>query len=255
MHKMSRIVGGALIFMSLTACTTHYKLSSIDRTRIVVDSRYDATPNQDAANFIAPYKHVVDSIMGPVVGHVAHDMSVERPESDLSNLLSDILLWAGRDYHEQPVVAVYNMGGIRAALRKGEVTFGDVLDVAPFENKICFLTLTGEKLNELFKQIAHRGGEGISHGVEMTITPKGELTSVLLNGKEIDPKADYRIATIDYLAQGNDGMNVLKEGTNLNSPQEESNNTRYIIMKFFKEMDSKGKAVESKIEGRIKIAN
>ena len=31
------------------------------------------------------------------------------------------------------------MGGIRAALAKGKQTVGDVNDMAPFENKICFL--------------------------------------------------------------------------------------------------------------------
>ena len=32
---------------------------------------------------------------------------------------------------------MYNKGGIRADLTKGDVTYGDILDVAPFENKIC----------------------------------------------------------------------------------------------------------------------
>ena len=68
-------------------------------------------------------------------------MHADRPESDLSNLLADILVWAAKDYGESPVLGIYNMGGIRADLTKGDVTYGDVLDVAPFENKICFTTL------------------------------------------------------------------------------------------------------------------
>ncbi len=254
MLKISKIVGGSLLFLALTACTTHYKLSSTTRTQIVMDSRFDAAVNKEATEFLAPYKHVVDSIMAPVVGVAANNMDAHRPESDLSNLMSDILVWAGKYYDEQPVMSVYNMGGIRSALTKGEVTFGDILAIAPFENKICFLTLTGEKMNELFRQIASRGGEGISHGVEMVISQKGELVSVRLHGKEIDPKATYRISTIDYLAQGNDGLNALKDGTELNSPQEESNNTRYIIVNYFKEKAAQGKAVDAKIEGRIKVA-
>ena len=42
---------------------------------------------------------------------------------------------------------------------------GDVLDVAPFENKISFLTLSGDKVKELFEQMARRGGEGVSASV------------------------------------------------------------------------------------------
>lgn len=253
MTKTTRIVACSLLFFSLTACTTHYKLSSTSRTRIVVDNRYDATHDATADAFIIPYKQKVDSIMGPVVGMVAHDMAAERPESDLSNLLSDVLVWAAKDYNEQPVMGLYNMGGIRAALSKGKVTYGDVLDIAPFENKICFLTLTGEQMMELFKLIAAKGGEGVSRGTQLVISKDGQLISAKLHGKEIDPKGSYRITTIDYLAQGNDGMNVLAQGTQLVSPQESSNNTRFIIMNYFKEKAAKGETVSAKLEGRIVV--
>ena len=75
----------------LTSCAPkHYQLTSVERTRIIVDSRYDQNPDQAAAQFIAPYKKVNDSIMAPIMGRVAHNMHPERPESDLSNLLSDV---------------------------------------------------------------------------------------------------------------------------------------------------------------------
>ena len=133
------------------------------------------------------------------------------------------------------------------------MTYGDVLDVAPFENKICFLTLTGEKVKELFAQIAKRGGEGVSKGVELVITKDGQLVSARLNGKEIDPSAKYRVTTIDYLAQGNDGLVAFKSATDLNSPQEDSNNARYVIRDYFQEMMKQGIVVDAKVEGRIVI--
>ena len=46
--------------------------------------------------------------MGPVVGSIAHDMTRHRPESELSNLLCDILVWGGKQFDEQPVFSVYN---------------------------------------------------------------------------------------------------------------------------------------------------
>ena len=233
----------------------HYQIVSVERTRIIVDSRYDQNPDEAAAKFLEPYKRVNDSIMGPVMGQVAHNMHAQRPESDLSNLLSDILIWAAKDYNEQPVLAIYNMGGIRADLTKGNVTYGDILDVAPFENKISFTTLTGEKVMKLFQQIAKRGGEGVSKGVELVVK-KGEpneLISSKLHGKEIDPQAEYRIATINYLLEGNDGMPALREGTNVISPQEASNNTRFLIMNFFRDMEAKGIVVDSQVEGRIVV--
>ena len=246
-------MGCAMLLLSATACKTHYKLTNVSRTRILIDSRYDAQPDKQAALFLAPFKAEVDKQMAPVIGTVAHDMAVNRPESELSNLLPDIFMWAAKSYNEKPDFAVYNMGGIRASLSKGKVTYGDVNDVAPFENKICFLTLTGEKVMELFRQMAKRGGEGVSHGVELVITEDGQLLSARLNGKDIDPKADYRITTIDYLAQGNDQMTAFKSGTNLNAPKEDSNNSRFVIMDYFKAMEAQGKAVSSKVEGRITV--
>jgi 2',3'-cyclic-nucleotide 2'-phosphodiesterase (5'-nucleotidase family) len=241
------------VLLLTASCTSHYQLTNISRSRIVVDSRYDRQPDSQAAAFLAPFKQQVDSIMGPVVGIAAHDMWATRPESDLSNLLADILMWAAKDYNEQPVFSVYNMGGIRAALSKGKVTYGDVLDVAPFENKICFLTMKGDKVLELFQQIAAHGGEGVSRGVELVITKDYKLASLRLNGEEIDPAKSYRITTIDYLAQGNDQLDAFKSGTDLNSPKEDKNNTRFIIMDYFRAMHAKGLPVDAKVEGRVRI--
>ncbi len=248
------LVAAAVLWLPACPCAAQkYKVTKVERTRILIDKHWDAQPDAEAAQFIAPYKAKVDSIMGPVVGSVAHDMVRYRPESELSNLLCDILIWGGKAFNEQPVFSVYNVGGIRSNLAKGKVTVADVNDMAPFENKICFLTLTGEKTLELFQQIAHRGGEGLSSGVRLVITQDGKLKSVTLNGEPIDPKKSYRIATLDYLAEGNDQLVAFKSGTDVVAPKQKENNVRYIIMDYFRELMKQGKAVESKIEGRCVV--
>jgi len=251
--KGHKVAAGMLAVLALAGCGSHYRLADVERTRIVVDSRYDAMTDSETASFIAPYRHTVDSIMSPVVGRVARYMSAERPESTLSNLLADILVWGATAYGEKPDFAVYNMGGMRAAFSEGDVTYGDVLDVAPFENKICFLTLKGDKVLELFGQIAMVGGEAVSHGVELVMTKDNKLVSARLNGHDIDTERNYRVVTLDYLSQGNDKMEAFKSGTDLNSPASDDNNVRFIIMKYMTEVMSQGGVVDSKIEGRIKI--
>lgn len=245
------MIGAVVVGMMITSCRSHYVMSGIERSRILVDSRYDALNDAQADAFMAPYKHVVDSMMSPVVGEVAKYMAAHRPESELSNLLADILMWAAERYGEKPVFGVYNMGGIRAGLAKGKVTYGDVLDVAPFENKIAFLTLSGEKVLELFQQMALSGGEAVSHGVQLVITKDHRLKSAKINGEDVDPNASYRIVSIDYVIQGNDRMEAFKAKTNVNSPQEERNNLRYIIMDYFREQMQQGQVVDREIEGRI----
>jgi len=246
---------GFVAALAVTSCAPkHYQLTGVERTRIIVDSRYDQQPDEAAA-FIAPYKRVNDSIMGPVMGRVAHNMHPARPESDLSNLLADILVWASKDYNEQPVLGVYNMGGIRADLTKGDVTYGDVLNVAPFENKISFITLTGEQLLELFAQMAKSGGEGVSKGTQLVISKDGRLLSARLHGKEIDPKADYRVATLNYLLEGNDKLSAFRKGSNKVAPDDKSNNTRFLIMNYFRDKQARGEVVDAQVEGRIIIEN
>ena len=248
------------VFLSFLAATLmvscapkHYQLTGVERSRIIIDSRFDQNPDEAAAAFLAPYKRVNDSIMRPVVGQVAHNMHATRPESDLSNLLADILVWTSKDYNEQPVLGIYNMGGIRADLTKGDVTYEDVLSVAPFENKIAFVTLTGEQLMMLLKQIAGRGGEGVSKGLELVIDKDSQLVSARLHGQAIDPAASYRIVTLNYLLEGNDGMDAMCLGSDKVSPSDKSNNVRFLIMNYFREKMAQGLVVDAQVEGRIKV--
>lgn len=252
MHTIKLLTLCSVVLLAV-GCVSHYQIASVSGSRLLIDSRYDRQPDAKAVAFLAPYKEKVDSIMCPLMGVAARDMDKRRPESEISNLLPDIFMWASKDYGEHPDFAVYNIGGIRAALSKGNVTYGDINDIAPFENKIAFTTLTGAKVLELFRQIAARGGEGVSHGVELVITSNGQLVSARLHGKEIDPKATYRAVSIDYVIQGNDGMSAFKDGTNLVSPQDELDNARFIIMNYFKAMHAEGKSVDAQVEGRIKI--
>lgn len=254
-YDVKMVLASAVLLMAASPCAAQkYRVAKVERTRILVDKRFDVNPDVEAATFIAPYKYKVDSIMSPVVGTTAHYMAAHRPESELSNLLCDILVWAGKDFGEKPVFSVYNMGGIRAALAAGKVTIGDINDMAPFENKICFLTLTGTKVVELLQQIAMRGGEGVSHAVKMVMTKDGKLVSATINGKPIEPTASYRIATLDYLAEGNDQLVAFKSGTDVVAPKQHENNVRYIIMNYFREKAAEGKAVESRMEGRIIVS-
>ena len=253
LRQLAKGACAVCVAAACASCAQHWQLAGVERTRIVVDSRYDARPDAEAEAFIEPYKAKVNEQMSPVVGRTARFMASYRPESELSNLLTDILVWAGARFGEKPDFAVYNMGGIRAALPEGDVTVGDVLDTAPFENKIMFLTLTGAEVKELFAQIAARGGEGVSGGVRLRITKDGQLAGAEVGGRPVDEKASYRIATLDYLAQGNDGLVAFKSKTDCKSPDGAENTVRNIIMDYFREAAAKGQAVDSRKDGRITV--
>ena len=225
--RKERLYWGIAVILALSSCTTHYTVSNVTRTRLLVDKTYDRPLSEDVATFMSPFSEKVDGLMSPVLGRTPTPLVSGRPESSLSNLLSDVLVWSGKLYGEKPDFGVYNIGGIRASLAQGDITIGDVFDVAPFENKVCFLTLTGEKVLELMGQIAYRGGEGVSREVR------------------------FRVATIDYLSGGNDRMTAFKSCTDLRLITTDDALTRELIMKYIKERTAAGQQVEGAIEGRI----
>ena len=243
----------AVLMMAVSACTTHYQVSGVNRTRLLVDKAYDVGMDEDLASFMAPFMSKVDSLMSPVVGRAAMPLEPFRPESPLSNLMADILVWSGSYYHEKPDFGVYNIGGMRASLAKGDITIGDVFDVAPFENKVCFVSLSGEHVAELLRQIAARGGEGVSKEVRMMITKDRKLKYATIGGQEVDPARKYRIATVDYVSHGNDGMAAFKNATDRNDLTTDDDLTRMALMRYIKECTAKGKLVESYVDGRIKV--
>lgn len=240
-----------LMFMSCTG--GRHSVVQVSGTRLLVDAQYDNRESEEIKAFIAPYQEQVNKLMSPVVGHSSEYMSAERPESLLSNLLADILKWSGTRYGENIDFAVYNMGGIRASLAKGNVTYGDVLDMAPFENKLCFLTLKGSEVLTLFRQMATTGGEAVSKGVQIVITADGKLLSAKLNGEEIDASRPYRIATLDYLSQGNDKMEAFKQSYDLRLLTEKGSSVRDVIVAYMQEKLANNEELKSAIEGRIVV--
>ncbi len=238
---------GALL--SFTSCARHYSLADVKHERIEVTDFWDVTPDSEAIRIVAPYKKSVDSLMSPVLGTSEVVMRPARPESLLSNFVADVLRDASAQIGAKADMGLCNVGGLRSTMPKGNVTYGDVLEISPFENHLCVVTLTGEHLLELMEQIAAVGGEGVS-GVRLIITDNGELLSAEINGKPIDKSKKYTIATLDYLAEGNDKMYALKKSVDKRTTKL---SVRQLIMDAIKRESAAGRSVTAKMEGRIVI--
>ena len=70
-----------------------------------------------------------------------NEREVRRGETNLADFLTDAFrAETGAD------VAIMNGGGIRNQIDKGEITFGEVYSVMPFNNTICVIECTGQQL-------------------------------------------------------------------------------------------------------------
>lgn len=238
------------IFM-FPSCQSGYSVTSIKGGRLEVTSEFDAHPDSAATAILASYQKAVDSIMSPVIGHSARFMDKFRPESELSNLVADILRLSSSNYIGRSAdVGVTNMGGLRTSLPEGEITYGNIYEITPFENRLCIVKMDGKLLRQLFENIAHVQGEGLS-GAKLVITKDGKLVSASVGGKEIDDNRSYTVATLDYLAEGNDHMEAFKQVEDAGKMLPEGATVRQLFLDYVRGKEKAGKKVDAKIEGRI----
>ena len=245
MHKIKSFFLLLLPFVGLQA--QDYKVRSFCWERIEVTSDLDATPSIEAANIVAPYKASVDSMMAPPLGLSRVAMSPKRPESLLSNWAADVMIEGGTATGLEPAdMGLVNIGGLRNNMPEGIVRRGDIMLISPFENYVVVLEMKGKDLLELMRNIAAVKGEGVSSSVRMEISPDGDLLSCTIGGKEIDPNRIYTVATIDYLAEGNDKMYALKKAV-------KCHDIGILARDIMMEYVIKHRVIDSKIEGRIII--
>ena len=242
------LLGGLFLFSS---CRTTYRVTQVTGGRVAMDSTWDERLDAEAVALVAPYKARIDSVMSRVIGQAAHSMNAVRPESTLSNLVADVLREAAADVLGRSAdMGLVNMGGLRSVLTQGPVTVATAYEILPFENTLCILTVKGKVLKQLFQNIAARGGEGVS-GVKLVITADGKLLKGMVGGSVIDDSKLYTVATIDYLAEGNDGMSALVQAENKVCP--EDGTLRNLFIRYVEKQTAAGRKVASQMEGRIAV--
>lgn len=251
-HYLRQIPGWVVaLLLTASSCHSGYEVTKVEGGRIPVDATWDAQPDAEAVALLAPYKAQVDSVMQHVVGHCAVSMDRERPESPLSNLVADVLRRSGADVLGHPAdMGLVNVGGIRSLLTEGPVTTENIYEILPFENSLCVLTLKGAVLRQLFENIAARGGEGVS-GVQLKISRDGRLLQASVGGRPVEEDRDYTVATIDYLADGNDGMTALLQADSRTCP--EGATLRGLFMRFVEQEEAAGRQLAARLEGRIVV--
>jgi 5'-nucleotidase len=96
-------------------------------------------------------------------------------------------------------------------LSAGDLTYGAVYEVIPFDNAIATLQVTGDELTALLRA-AYGSRKGVFQvsGLEVKLSQcpgNDRLKAVALEGgKALEPKARYRVVLPDFLARGGDGL-------------------------------------------------
>ncbi len=192
------------------------KRKKITPKLIPVNGRLDNKIDLSFAEKLMPYHQGVDSLMTLKVAESA--VPLNSSESAILNFITDFVKTKGEKLLGEPVdMAIMNKGGIRQNLPQGDISEGEIINTFPFSNRIYVLEIKGKDIIDALDVMAARGGDGVSDGVDVLYqyddsTKNGKCISATINGKSINPKKNYRLATIDYLANGGDYMTPLKNG-------------------------------------------
>ena len=157
-------------------------------------------------------------------------------ETNNGDLITDAMVWQvlqnkdGLTVNEDHVVAITNGGGIRAAIKPGDVTKNDINTVLPFGNTVAVVYVTGAELLEALEASTYCtpgaiGGFPQVSGINYTIHtgkaydanaetypnstyygPKSINRVVInsINGKEFKENEVYAVVTNNFCAAGGD---------------------------------------------------
>lgn len=155
----------AILF--LFACSPHLSVHQISTKNISGNNQTSAVDSL-VQFMVEPYLDCIEHDMSKLNAVSATPLVKDKPESKLTNLVSDILLEYGTEYCKIknlniiPDTSYVNYGGIRTSHPQGEIRVGHILGLMPFENEIVLIKISGESIQKMAEHIASRGGEGVA---------------------------------------------------------------------------------------------
>lgn len=196
----------------LFSCSPHFAVKQINTQNIAVNQQTSHVDSLLQA-LVKPYRDSIQHDMSKVIAVSASPLIKDKPESKLTNLVSDIMLEYAAQYclkqnlAIKPNASYVNYGGLRASLPQGEITVGHIFELMPFENEVVLIQVSGGAMLKMADKIAARGGEGVS-GLKLGIR-NGKPSTLKIDGREVDAEANYWLVTNDYIANGGDQMSML----------------------------------------------
>lgn len=222
----------------ISASTPAFEATLLRETRKSDDPAYvhEATFGRDSTVQEAVSAQVaeVKKQTGTVVGTSEVDLfayeddnytwAVRTHETNLSDFVADAYLYYATNAGITADLALINGAGLRANLHKGNVTKGDLINVNPYNNQLCYTSVLGQDLLDAFEISASKLPDTngnflqVSEGVSLTIrtdidspviyeganvtgiddAKERRVRRVTLHGKALDPQATYTLVCHSY---------------------------------------------------------
>lgn len=237
---------GRLVLKPSTGAVSTELISSYDDKDATVDAFVKSI---QAKNQTLLDKVVATSDVDLTTKKADGTRAVRSQETNLGDLCADAYrIVGGAD------IGWVNGGGVRADIAAGDVTYGDIINVFPFNNALCVKKVTGQQILDALEMAARNcpsenGGflqvSGLKYTIDttipstVTVNDKGEFTGVTgarrvkdvyvggtskvvgdtvitVGAEELDPAKTYTLASHDYmLKNGGDGLVMFKNDKTL----------------------------------------
>ena len=156
-------------------------------------------------------------------------------ESEMGRFVADSQLWAAQSKDKDIKISFMNIGGVRADISKGSVTYENAYSVQPFGNDLTKLTLTGAQIKKVLEQqnindwfVARQNGQAGSlayalqvggftyewHAEQVDGKWMLKVDKMYLNDEnktEIKDTDKIKCVANIFLAQGGDGFTTFTE--------------------------------------------
>ncbi|MEM6686303.1 MAG: 5'-nucleotidase C-terminal domain-containing protein [Bacteroidota bacterium] len=216
---MRKIIALLAFCVAISCAKEKQQISKIEGKRINVND--SLAVDQEIENFIKPFRERIEEDMEKVLSYAPKNMHKGdgELETTIGNLMADLVKSQSNPIYKKRTgkeidICLLNHGGIRAPIPEGPIKTRTAFNVMPFENSIVVAELTSDNIHNLITYLAKAKRAHPISG--LTIKLKDDIVAeALINGKPIEANTTYTVVTSDYLQNGGDRMNFLKNPESL----------------------------------------
>jgi 2',3'-cyclic-nucleotide 2'-phosphodiesterase (5'-nucleotidase family) len=250
---MKKFIISFIIFTALFSCKSQLpQLVRIEGKQTTINETIAS--DKAIENTIKPYREKVEKEMTTVISYTPVNLNRTDGdlESSLGNLMADLCYQRANPVFNSRTgknidFAMFNYGGIRSGISKGDITNENAFNLMPFENSLVVTELTSEKIKELVNYLIDENkAHPLSKHINLAITENGY--NLKINKAPLDTSKTYFVLTSDYLQNGGDNMNFFKNPINLYKLDYKVRNA---IIDYFKETDT----IKVSMDGRFRHEN
>jgi len=194
-----------------TKTISGYESPAINEGVLVTMFEDEFISDENIGDTILVMQRIAEEGMDEIIGEAT--MNITKIGSGTQNLIGNLVCEAMKDYTDADF-SFMNLGGIRDELSSGPISYRNVFSVMPFDNQIALIEVDGKFLKEIIETRVSGSRHGLrTAGIKVVINRKREnfnrISKLIIGGEPWQADKIYKIATSDFLLQGNAGLALL----------------------------------------------